>query len=173
MTRTQAVYRALRFWFLTITVAVACVAGSDVKDSRSKRLEVEDVLGVVSQIHNPVFDESQDFRRFLLPKETIATLETNSLCFFYLVAPYRTAKSTLVTTHGEKTVREILDTVGMDRWRGFGQPQVKLIARCSLFQSPLVPTERGEPGSKKATERATLLGQRVSPGDIVIAVAVQ
>lgn len=114
--------------------------------------------------------ECRDCRLLLLSIDAVASMEARSVCYFYFRG-YTVnkaepgTKSREISIKGNETVRDILDTAGMKRWLS-GQPQIKVISRCSILLSPLT----GKLGSE---ESENLLRYRVKPGDIIVVSTVQ
>jgi hypothetical protein len=115
--------------------------------------------------------ECRDFRFLLLSIEAVKSMEARSACYFYmrgysLKKADPGTKSCEISIKGAVTVRDILDTAGMKRWIS-GQPQIKVISKCSILQSPLSGKMKGP------EENENLLRFRVKPGDIILVSTVQ
>jgi hypothetical protein len=119
-----------------------------------------------------IFYPSRDLRRKLCEQEIIEDREKRSVCRFEVFGlPLRKGtnqtKSQEVPVHAGMKVREVMDKIGLTAWRG-GQPQMRLVKRNLIMQSPL------QMGAiqKGAADLERFLTTEVSPGDVVILVAV-
>lgn len=128
-----------------------------------------DLMAIVN--NNFLQHECRDYRYLLLSREAILSMEDRSVCYFcFLGYSLKKAepgtKSIEIAIKGNKTVRDILNTAGMSKWRS-GQPQIRVISRCSIVQSPLMGK------MIESEENDTLLRYQVKPGDIIIVTRVQ
>jgi len=119
-----------------------------------------------------IIHEVSDFRLLHCDVATLMRRVQNSVCIFDLAGitlspDQRGVDSKEVKVGGDSmAMKELLGAVGMGTWKG-GQPQIKLVSRNSIIQSPLARV----PESPKQLEE--FLNARVFAGDFVVVARMQ
>jgi hypothetical protein len=126
--------------------------------------------GTLSGIASWAFSPNRDLRLLVCTKETLNDREKRSKCYVDVYGlPMGKAEAAVISmevsvTKGD-SVRAILDKAGWSRWRG-GQPQLRLVWRDAVAQSPLPEAGKGE-------DPAKFLSLEVGAGDLIIVATIE
>lgn len=151
------------YCLIVFAIAAICLTGSENPETSITRNRFQDIDLKFDQQYTFLYNECRDFRKLVLPQVIVSDIEAGSACYFYLLGlplgeANKRIKSRAIPIHGKVTMRNVLDSAGMVAWKG-GQPQIKLISRNRMMQSPL---------PRNPDEMEEFLQLRVSPGDLIV-----
>lgn len=161
-------------WALLWAVGLIFGSGCHGLSSRSapsvRHVQTRTATAPLSGSASWAFSPNRDLRLLICSKQELTARETHSLCH---VAVYGlplgkaeiTAKSMEVPVTKGDSVRTVLNKAGWGRWRG-GQPQVRVIGRDAVAQSPL-------PEAGKGADPARFLSLGVDAGDLIIMATIE
>jgi hypothetical protein len=167
--------RVLHLYWVVLCAAGASF-GSGCRDLSSRSPAPADcppattATSVLSGSASWAFSPNRDLRLLVCTKEALTDREKRFVCYVDVYGlPLGKAEATTtsmeVPVSKGDSVRSVLDKAGWSRWRG-GQPQVRLVARDVVAQSPL-------PEAGKGADPAKFLSLGVSAGDLIIVATIE